>query len=89
MEVGTTKRVASHRVTLEGEDGLMATPPIFVRSRTCKGILPCPVSVRGGAMVGRLIEPLGANNSGVHQVDHGVKITHPGGVVLFMRKPKN
>ena len=86
------KCIASHLVMLKGEDGLMATPPVFVLSRACKGILPCHVSVHCRWLhrpwSAGIIEPLGASDSGVHQVHHGVKVTHQGGAVFIMVKPK-
>ena len=39
-KVDLTKVIASHRVTLEGEDGLMATPLVFGRSQEGEGQLP-------------------------------------------------
>ena len=86
-----SKLFASHLVMLEGEDGLMATPPGFERSHTCKGLLPCCVSIHNGwrqVTDGRLKEPLGVSDSDAPQGDHDIKVTYPGGMALVWGEPK-
>jgi hypothetical protein len=91
MEVRVSKSFASHLVTLEGEDGLMATPPGFERSHTGEGLLPCRVSVHNGWQLvadGGLKEPLGASDSEAPQGDRDIEVAYHGGMVLIRGKPK-
>ncbi len=88
-----SKSFASHLVTLEGEDDLMATPPGFKRSHTVEGLLPCRVSVHNIWQLvadGGLQEPLGASDSEApqEQGDHDVEVVYCGGMVLVRGKPK-
>ena len=71
-----SKLFASHLVTLEGKDDLMATLPGFEQSHTVKGLLPCRVSVHNVWQLvkdSRLQEPLGASDSEAPQGGHDVE----------------